>query len=153
MTHPGLCPIAQETALAAPMLCSEYGPNGWMDSRHLSKQAFVLVEAPLNRSLASVDRLRRPMILIGMHHSACIDDKVVFDSVCRDSLWKLLRIYAVAHNLLKPVRLLYNYTSSGQLRRKLSNEYVIHSGVHHCCVLAPELFSTVIDHLMHCILA
>ena len=26
-----LCPIAKESALAAPMLCTEYGPNGWMD--------------------------------------------------------------------------------------------------------------------------
>ena len=26
-TRPGLCPIAQETALAAPTLCTEYGPN------------------------------------------------------------------------------------------------------------------------------
>ena len=32
VTHPGLCPIAQETAYAAPMLCTEYGPNGWMYS-------------------------------------------------------------------------------------------------------------------------
>ena len=30
-TRPGLCPIAKETALAVPMLCTEYGPNGWMD--------------------------------------------------------------------------------------------------------------------------
>ena len=30
-TRPGLCPIAQETASAAPTLCTEYGPDGWMD--------------------------------------------------------------------------------------------------------------------------
>ena len=30
-TRPGLCPIAKETASAAPTLCTEYGPNGWMD--------------------------------------------------------------------------------------------------------------------------
>ena len=30
-TRAGLCPIVQETALAAPMLCTKYGPNGWMD--------------------------------------------------------------------------------------------------------------------------
>ena len=29
-THPGLCPIVKETAYAAPTLCTEYGPNGWM---------------------------------------------------------------------------------------------------------------------------
>ena len=28
--HPGLCPIAKETASAAPTLCTECGPNGWM---------------------------------------------------------------------------------------------------------------------------
>ena len=31
VTRPGLCPIAKESATAAPMLCKEYGPNGWMD--------------------------------------------------------------------------------------------------------------------------
>ena len=28
VTHPGLCPIAKETAKATPMLCTEYGPKG-----------------------------------------------------------------------------------------------------------------------------
>ena len=31
VTCPGLCPIAKDTALAAPTLCTEYGPDGWMD--------------------------------------------------------------------------------------------------------------------------
>ena len=30
-THPGLGPIAQETASASPTLCAEYGPDEWMD--------------------------------------------------------------------------------------------------------------------------
>ena len=30
-TRPGLYPIAKETAEAAPTLCTEYGPDGWMD--------------------------------------------------------------------------------------------------------------------------
>ena len=30
-TRPGLCPIAKETAWAAPTLRTEYGPDGWMD--------------------------------------------------------------------------------------------------------------------------
>jgi len=30
-THPGLYPRAEETAYAAPTLCIEYDPNGWMD--------------------------------------------------------------------------------------------------------------------------
>ena len=31
VTRPGLCPTAKETAEAAPTLCTECGPNGWMD--------------------------------------------------------------------------------------------------------------------------
>ena len=31
VTLPGVCPMAKETALAAQMLCTESGPNGWMD--------------------------------------------------------------------------------------------------------------------------
>ena len=33
-TRPGLCPIAKETAWAAPMLCTEYGlpMDGWIVS-------------------------------------------------------------------------------------------------------------------------
>ena len=31
-THPRLCLIAKETAEAAPTLCTEYGPNGWMNN-------------------------------------------------------------------------------------------------------------------------
>ena len=31
VTRPGLCPITKESASAAPTLCTEYGPNGWMD--------------------------------------------------------------------------------------------------------------------------
>ena len=33
VTRPGLCPIAKETAQAAPTLCTEYGPDRWMDAR------------------------------------------------------------------------------------------------------------------------
>ena len=42
-TRPGLCPIAKETASAAPTLCTEYGPHGWMDwNDHLWKWKTLL---------------------------------------------------------------------------------------------------------------
>ena len=31
VTRPGLCPIAKETTEVPPTLCTEYGPNGWMN--------------------------------------------------------------------------------------------------------------------------
>ena len=35
VTRPELCPVAKETVQAAPTLCTEYGPNGWMDGGHV----------------------------------------------------------------------------------------------------------------------
>ena len=34
VTHLGVCPIAQVTALAATTLCTEYGSDGYMDYLH-----------------------------------------------------------------------------------------------------------------------
>ena len=39
-THPGLCPITKESALAAPTLCTEYGPNGWMDGWNITSSTW-----------------------------------------------------------------------------------------------------------------
>ena len=36
VTRPGLYSIAKETAKAAPTLCTEYGPNGWMDGSSMT---------------------------------------------------------------------------------------------------------------------
>ena len=41
-TRPGLCPIAKETASTAPTLCTEYGPNGWMDLRYTYLQNWII---------------------------------------------------------------------------------------------------------------
>ena len=37
-TRPRLCQIAKETAQAAPTLCTEYGPDGWMESGTLKNR-------------------------------------------------------------------------------------------------------------------
>ena len=36
-TRPGVCSIAQDTAEGASMLCTEYGPNGWMDGNLIGR--------------------------------------------------------------------------------------------------------------------
>ena len=49
-THPGLCPIAKETAAAAPMLCTEYGPIGWMGTSYVPREwlaAFNILYFPI----------------------------------------------------------------------------------------------------------
>ena len=47
VTRPGLCPIPKETAQAAPTLCIEYDPNGWMDPQQGIKREELFAEFEL----------------------------------------------------------------------------------------------------------
>ena len=100
---------------------------------------------------------------------AFIDFKAAFDSVSRDSLWRILQFYGVPQELSVLV---------GQLFcSSLSKEFTIETGVNQGCVIAPELrtqnslfrsvqpgdstlrligpdlFNCVIDHLMRRLLS
>ena len=80
---------------------------------------------------------------------AFIDFKAAFDSVSRDSLWKILQICGVPQELSVLVRQLYTDTRSAvRLASSLSEEFSIETGVKQGCVIAPDLFNCVIDHLM-----
>ena len=76
---------------------------------------------------------------------AFIEFKAAFDSVSRDSLWKILQICGVPHELSVLVRQLYPDT---RLASSLSEEFSIETGVKQGCVIAPDLLNCVIDHLM-----
>ena len=41
VTCPGLCPIGKETASAAPTLCAECRPSGWMDGTTINSKHFI----------------------------------------------------------------------------------------------------------------
>ena len=85
---------------------------------------------------------------------AFIDFKAAFDSVPRDSLWKILQICGVPQELSVLVRQLYTDTRSAvRLASSLSEEFTIKTGVKQGCVIAPELFNCVIDHLMRRLLS
>ena len=85
---------------------------------------------------------------------AFIDFKAAFDSVSRDSLWKILQICGVPHELSVLVRQLYTDTRSAvRLASSLSEEFSIETGVKQGCVIAPDLFNCVIDHLMRRLLS
>ena len=81
---------------------------------------------------------------------AFIEFKAVFDSVSRDSLWKILQICGVPQELSVLVRQLYTDTRSAvRLASSLSEVFSIETGVKQGCVIEPDLFNCVIDHLMH----
>ena len=67
----------------------------------------------------------------------------------RDSLWKILQICGVPQELSVLVRQLYTDTRGAvRLASSLSEEFIIETGVKQGCVIAPDLFNCVIDHLM-----
>ena len=85
---------------------------------------------------------------------AFIDFKAAFDSVSRDFLWKILQIYGVPQELSVLVRQLYTYTRRAvRLASSLSEEFTIETGVTQGCVIAPDLFNCVIDHIMRRLLS
>ena len=80
---------------------------------------------------------------------AFIDFKAAFDSVSRESLWKILQICGVPQELSVLVRQLYADTRSAvRLASSLSEEFIIETGMKQGCVIAPDLFNCVIDHLI-----
>ena len=85
---------------------------------------------------------------------AFIDFKAAFHSVSRDSLWKIIQICGVPPELSVLERKVYTYTRSAvRLASLLSEEFTIETGVKQGCVIAPDLFNCVIDHLMHRLLS
>ena len=67
---------------------------------------------------------------------------------------KILQICGVPQELSVLVRQLYTDTRSAvRLTSSLSEEFTIETGVKQGCVIAPDLFSCVIDHLMRRLLS
>ena len=78
-----------------------------------------------------------------------IDYEKAFDSVDRETLWKLLRHYGVPEKLVSLIRCTYQGMScrvshSGQL----SEDFEVKTGVRQGCLLSPFLFLLVIDWIM-----
>ena len=83
-----------------------------------------------------------------------IDFKAASESVSRDSLWKILQICGVPQELSVLVRQMYTDTSSAvRLASSVSEQFTIESGGKQGCVIAPDLFNCVIDHLMRRLLS
>ena len=81
--------------------------------------------------------------------AAFVDLKSAFDSVDRNSLWKLLRGLGVPLKLLALIRSFHDAThASVRVEGKLSDPFLYTSGVRQGCVAAPNLFNVAIDYWM-----
>ena len=78
-----------------------------------------------------------------------LDFKKAFDSVHRDSLWKILRHYGIPDKLVGIVKMLYHDSSARVLHDgELSETFKVETGVKQGCVLSPFLFSIAVDWIM-----
>lgn len=82
-------------------------------------------------------------------HLNFIDFEKAFDSVHRESLWKILSAYGCPDKLIRIFKSFYNnFTCSVIDDNKLSNWFTITSGVRQGCIMSPLLFLVAIDWVM-----
>ena len=78
-----------------------------------------------------------------------LDFKKAFDSVHRDSLWKILQHYGVPNKLVNVIKMLYQGFSAQVLcDGELTETFQVKTGVKQGCVLSPFLFSLAVDWIM-----
>ena len=79
-----------------------------------------------------------------------VDFEKAFDSVHRDSMWRILRHYGIPDKIVRVIRALYeNFECRVAHNNKLSDTFQVKSGVRQGCILSPILFSLAIDWIMH----
>ena len=80
---------------------------------------------------------------------AYVDLNVAFDSVYRQALWQPLTDLGIPQKLIWLLSALYTITSnSSHVNRILSEQFVVDSGIRQGCLIAPDLFDTLMDWIM-----
>ena len=78
-----------------------------------------------------------------------IDYEKAFDSVDRDTLWKLLRHYGMPVKIVNLIKNTYEGTSCRVVHGgQLTNGFLVRTGVRQGCLLSPLLFLLTIDWIM-----
>ncbi|BHF76926.1 hypothetical protein SprV_0502002700 [Sparganum proliferum] len=78
-----------------------------------------------------------------------IDFAVAFDSVHRESLWRIMALDGVPAKIIAMIKAYYRFTIARVLvRNNLSQPFGIRSGVRQGCILSPILFNYAIDWIL-----
>jgi len=82
-------------------------------------------------------------------HINFVDFKKAFDSVHRESLWRILEVYGIPPEYIKIFQDLYENSSCCIKMQDTNNKYFqIATGARQGCILSPFLFLMVIDFIM-----
>ena len=78
-----------------------------------------------------------------------VDMEKAFDSIHRESLWKILRHYGVPQKIVNVIKMLYSNFSSRVINNNtLSDAFKVNTGVKQGCNLSPFLFVLGMDWIM-----
>ena len=82
-------------------------------------------------------------------HMNFLDFKKAFDSVHRDSLWKIVHLYGIPDHYIAIIKSLYANSQCCIRTENGNTEYFdIISGVRQGCIISPLLFLIVIDYIL-----
>ena len=78
-----------------------------------------------------------------------VDFEKAFDSVDRDTIWKLMSHYGIPHKFINITKKLYENCSCQVIHKgKLTSPFAVNTGVRQGCMLSPMIFLIVIDWIM-----
>lgn len=78
-----------------------------------------------------------------------IDYEKAFDSIDRNSLWKIMRHYGIPQKIVNLIEKMYKDTTCRVLYKgQLTDGFKINTGVRQGCLLSPFLFILAIDWIM-----
>ncbi|KAK2193911.1 hypothetical protein NP493_6g07016 [Ridgeia piscesae] len=78
-----------------------------------------------------------------------VDYEKAFDSLDRDTLWKLLQHYGIPNKLISLIRNSYEDMACGVIHAgQLTDSFMVKTGVRQGCLLSPFLFLLAIDWIM-----
>ena len=79
-----------------------------------------------------------------------IDFQKAFDSVDRNTIWKLMQHYGIPETFILLIQQLYNENAACQVihNGKLTEPFSVQTGVRQGCMLSPMIFLMVVDWIM-----
>ena len=78
-----------------------------------------------------------------------VDFQKAFDSIHRETLWKIMETYGIPEKLINMIKALYKNTRVAVIHDKSKTEWFdIKSGVKQGCVMSGFLFLLVVDWVM-----
>jgi hypothetical protein len=121
--------------------------NAHVDAQLLDSQSAFRKGRGLTDALFTIRQVISKSVEFGQPlFMAFVDLRKAYDSVPRDVLWRILRVYGVHTKLIELLMDLHTGTQAAvRMGGMLSEWFDVHGGVRQGCVIAPMLFNIYMD--------